>query len=184
METFILISIIILALLVCLLFVYCLIGIYKALSDQINGYNSEFWPSTTGKIISAEVKRVSNPEGEDLYKPAVHYKYQVNNKSYQGSRITFKLENPLDHIRGRNRPAQEVVRQYAIGREVTVYYQPNRPKKATLEPGSRSLFLMLLRVIVLGGLAYLIWLAFASPISPIASFYYELIEYLVAQFGG
>ena len=183
-ETVGILLILILVILVGLLFVSCIAGIFKAISDQINGYRSEFWPSTTGKVISAEVKRTSDGEGGDLYKPKVRYRYQVDDKPYQSSRITFKLPNPLDNMFGGDqRLAEEAVRRYAIGREVTVYYQPNRPKKAALEPGSSSLFLMLFRVIILAGLAYLIWLAFASSNSPIAPFLYEMADYLVAQFG-
>jgi threonine/homoserine/homoserine lactone efflux protein len=43
---------------------------------------------------------------------------------------------------------------------------------------------MLFRVIILAGFAYLIWLFFASPNSPIAPFLYEMADYLVTQVGG
>lgn len=183
-NTIALLSLFILALLVCLLLVRCIAGIYKAISDQINGYRSQSWPSTTGTIIFADVKRVSDGEGNDLYKPDVRYRYQVNDKQYHSRRITFKLQNPLENMFGRDqRRAAEIVRQYAIGREVTVYYQPNRPKRATLEPGHSSISLMLLQVGFLAGIVFLILLVFAWPASPIASLFYELMEYLGTLIG-
>lgn len=178
-NTIALLCLFILALLVCMLLVKCIAGIFKAVSDQINGYRSQAWPDTTGKIIFANVKRVSDGEGNDLYKPEVRYRYQVNDKQYQGNRITFKLQNPVENMFGRDqRRAAEIVQQYAIGREVTVYYQPNRPKRATLEPGHSSISLMLLQVGFLAVIVFLILLVFVWPGSPIASFFYEFIEYL------
>ena len=179
-----LLMVIILALLVCMLLGHCIAGIYKAISDQINGYRSQAWPDTTGKIIFADVKRVSDGEGGDLYKPDVRYRYQVKGKPYQGRRITFKLQNPLENMFGRDqRRSAEIVKKYAIGREVVVYYQPNRPKRATLEPGQSSSALLLLQVGFLAGIVFLILLVFAWPASPISTFLYEFLEYLGALIG-
>jgi hypothetical protein len=178
-NTIVLICLVILALLVCMLLFKCIAGIFKAISDQINGYRSQAWPGTTGQIIFADVKHVSDGEGNDLYRPEVRYRYQVNGKQYHNRRITFKLQNPLENMFGRDRRrAAEIVKQYAIGREVTVYYQPNRPKRATLEPGHSSISLLLLQVGFLAGIVFLILLVFAWPGSPIASFFYEFIDYL------
>ena len=101
------------------------------------------WPTTSGIIISSDVKKEKSsyvrmssahasrsPNG---YHAVVNYKYAVNQKEFESNRI---IHNPLgagvyfsDHI------PNECIKKYHPGKNVTVFYDPAKPEYAILEPG-------------------------------------------------
>jgi hypothetical protein len=91
---------------------------------------SESWPFTEGEIISSHVKSRHGSDGGTSYSAAVRYEYEVDGATYVSRTISFGSKLYF----GRS-SAQDVVAMYPAGEKVTVYYNPNHPKIATLEPG-------------------------------------------------
>jgi hypothetical protein len=95
-----------------------------------NARASAAWPTAEGTITSSEVTRSTDAEGADSYSPEVTYTYSVNNAGYSNDTIKFG-ENSYSS----RRKAQEIVDNYPAGKNVTVYYDPERPDRSVLEPG-------------------------------------------------
>jgi len=80
------------------------------------------------RVISSRVD-VSGAGTRTTYTPRVTYAYQVGGHRYSGTRIApFDV---LNHFSGRD-SAQEVVREFAAGTQVTAYMNPNDPGDAIL----------------------------------------------------
>ena len=68
----------------------------------------------------------------NCYKPKVVYEYQVMSQKYTGERITFGAMSTT------RMGATKVVQQYPAGMQVTVFYDPETPNQAVLDPGTGS----------------------------------------------
>jgi formylglycine-generating enzyme required for sulfatase activity len=136
------------------------------LRAQIRGGQSESWPSTEGEILSSDVEErpfpVSLGENSASYHtPVVCYEYEVNGTLYESR--TFSVGSKLFLIQSR---AEEVIARYPVGKKVRVYYDPNNPEMATLEPGisAGSLVLLGLKAVAL---IVLLWALFSAlPSAP------------------
>ena len=95
-----------------------------------NARASASWPTADGIVTRSEVTFSTDAEGGDSYQPKVTYKYEANNLSYENDTIKFG-ENSY----GSNRKADEIAGNYPVGKNVTVYYDPERPERSVLEPG-------------------------------------------------
>jgi hypothetical protein len=91
---------------------------------------SESWPTAAGLISSSSVDHSTDAEGGDSYSPEITYQYQVDGQNLANNQIKFG-ENSY----GSRRKAEEIAANYSIGKQVTVYYEPERPTNAVLEPG-------------------------------------------------
>ena len=91
---------------------------------------SESWPYTEGEVVSSHVKSRRDSDGDTSYSAAVRYEYEVNGTAYVSRTISFGRKLYF----GRS-SAADVVAMYPVGEKVIVYYDPNHPKIATLEPG-------------------------------------------------
>ncbi len=101
------------------------------------GLASENWSKANGTVIKSEiVKRTrTTGTGTDRRKvvehiPQVAYSYKVNGQSYQSSRITFGAINKLN--------AGNTVQRYAKGKNIEVFFDPQKPDEAVLMPGADS----------------------------------------------
>ena len=111
-----------------LVFVYLLGSFFwaKALFDANVAKN---WPSIDGIVISSLVGERIDLEGDVAYTAVVTYQYSVNSSSYVSQRIALGSETY-----GSSRSAKVKSDQYPEGMIVKVYYDPNSPDKALLEP--------------------------------------------------
>jgi len=123
----------------------------------ILGSLSRRWPVARGRITESGV--VETSRGARL---VVRYAYQVDGTSYTGSTLGFASPGsrwiampPRDDMR---RAAEQ---QYAIGREVDVFYWPARASVSALEPGFHRASVTLL---ALGGL----WLGVGAAVFAMA----------------
>ncbi len=85
------------------------------------------WPTTEG-TITTKVERFKR-----LFRwlPRVSYTYGVGENSYASDRISF--------VAGyRKKEVDEVLQRYIVGQTVPVYYPPEKPAAAVLEPGSNK----------------------------------------------
>lgn len=73
-------------------------------------------------------------QGGTTWKPAIVYGYVVNGTSYLSSRVQF-----MNVVSGsstfRDSLAKNISEEYPVGKTVTVYYDPDNPEDAVLEPG-------------------------------------------------
>jgi len=102
------------------------------------GKASASWPSVAGTVTysHAESRRGSS---KTEYLPAVKYSYTVAGKSYLGGRISSS-----EVYKKNLASANGVLRNYPVGRRVTVYYDPADPSSSLLVPGvPRNLYLLL-----------------------------------------
>jgi len=120
------------------------------------GRDSANWPAVTGKITYS---RASYSKGEHggQYLPSVRYTYLVNGKSYTGTRITSS-----DMYQKTLSLANDILRDYPVGGEVYVFYNPSDPATSLLEIGIRKNV-----YILLGAAFFCFFVAIAIGISAI-----------------
>ena len=104
------------------------------------GKASRTWPATQGRVtatritvVEKDMTAVDEQPGvrrvSTRYLPEVTYEYTVGTTSYSNNRLTFgtKLMSQND--------AAQVVAQYPVQRQVTVYYDAGQPQSSVLERG-------------------------------------------------
>jgi len=99
---------------------------------------SNHWPGVRGRIESADVAvsrasgRNSGGRASHSYGASIGYSYEVNGKTYTCDNVFFG-----DYRADRPGHAERQKAQYPVGREVNVYYNPDAPEIAVLEPGPK-----------------------------------------------
>lgn len=99
------------------------------------------WPTTPGFITLSELNKTRNNEGKDMYSASVQYDYTVDGKMYNCSGI-----RTLDGSTSSKSSVKKTLKKYAKGTSVMVYYDPEFPNSAVLEPGTGLLLGMLLKL--------------------------------------
>ena len=113
--------------------------------------DSRDWPTVEGRIIHSEVRRVGFGK-KQRYRAEVRYTFDVDGRSYQGSRIR------LGDTTGNSESAQRsLIADYQLGANVAVYYDPDSPQQSVLETGGWP-WTMAIGPLILGGLG---WVFFA-----------------------
>ncbi|HGX92176.1 MAG TPA: DUF3592 domain-containing protein [Candidatus Tenderia sp.] len=104
------------------------------------------WPTTEGTITECEP--VS--KDDDLL-PHIVFNYQVAGTHYSRPFQFPDDTNPLPEF------AQAYVKKYPVGKTVQVFYHPEQPQEATLEPATRGDWMILAIgvLMLLGGAAAL-----------------------------
>lgn len=102
--------------------------IAKPLAEEANA--SEKWPVSVGTITYAGVSTSKSSEGTTMYAANVSYKYDVDGKTYSGSQIGM-----MDGSTSMASSVKKQIKKYAKGSNVDVYYDPELPSSAVLEPG-------------------------------------------------
>lgn len=107
------------------------------------------WPGVIGQVIES---RVDDTDLETM-KPVLRYRYEVGGQAYVGFRVSF---SGYGVSRG---SMSELIKPYAQGSAVRVYYDPRDPASAVLDNAARSDWLYWLAFglgfMLLG--AYLAW---------------------------
>jgi hypothetical protein len=88
------------------------------------------WAQTMGTVLSTtiQIRRMGQGRSEV---PVVIYSYQVNGRPYQADRV--RAADDTGRIRVTN-DASSTLDRYPVGSNVTVYYDPDDPANAALEP--------------------------------------------------
>lgn len=76
-----------------------------------------------------------------MYSANVQYAYAVDGIEYSGGSI-----ETLDGSTSSRSSVKKTLRKYAVGTKVPVYYDPEFPNTAVLEPGTSFLFGLLLKL--------------------------------------
>jgi len=95
-----------------------------------NARASASWPAAEGKITISGVSHSTDSDGADSYSPEITYTYTVNNVSQTNKTIKFG-ENSYSS----RKKAEGIANSYPVGKNVTVYYDPEKPARSVLEPG-------------------------------------------------
>ena len=95
---------------------------------------SHKWPTVPGEIVSSELESETEQHHHKpitTYAAAIRYAYEIEGKAYESDQIqlggTSETSQP--------REFERMVERYPKGKRVTVYYDPDDPATATLEPG-------------------------------------------------
>jgi len=94
--------------------------------------NSNNWPSVEGEIVSSSIGTRKGGEGGIYYEPLITYSYNVEGRDYQGNRVFIGHDLAYDFGK---KWTEEKVSNYPIGTNMAVYYDPDSPELAVLEPG-------------------------------------------------
>ena len=105
---------------------------------------SSKWPKAEGYIIESRMEQKRGTEWygwqikkETFYTAVIFYEYQVGDHSYRGSRIAFGDASFFQ----KDSPIMPKLRlkSYPSGKQVPVFYRPNKPQMSVLEPGPSQL---------------------------------------------
>lgn len=99
------------------------------------------WPTVEGIVLgsgivrsmSSSSSRNSTITNQYTYKAEIAYEYEVDGQRYVSNRVHL-----LDIATSNPGRAQLIQSRYKEGRPVRVYYQPDNPEQALLEPGGSS----------------------------------------------
>lgn len=73
---------------------------------------------------------IRNADSSD-YLLTIQYRYQVEGKEYIGDTITAGFPNIVDRLS----TAENLLKEYPVGKEVSVYYNPKSPSDSSLQTG-------------------------------------------------
>lgn len=108
------------------------------LNGLFNGIQSSKWPSTSGLVLESKVDRRTDSDGDVSYKANIKYEYKVEEGTHHSRRIMFG-----DFGSNISSRARKFVDKYPVGMEVDVYYHPQKPELAAIEPGLKMAAFML-----------------------------------------
>jgi hypothetical protein len=109
---------------------------YNQISALRQAQASENWPHVSGVITFAQRQFLSFDTYGNLTGIQVMVDYEVQQKKLSSSTLSFG-----PHF-GRT---QQILKQYQSGKIVDVYYDPDEPETAVLQPGVKNVnYLMLL----------------------------------------
>ena len=103
------------------------------------GRASVAWPTTEGEIMAAEM--TGNRGDSTTYGAKIIYAYELGKTGFSGDKVSLG-----DYSSSNSEHAREILRRYPIGKKVLVYYNPEDPSEAILEPGIRGITWILLGV--------------------------------------
>ena len=107
---------------------------------------SKKWPTASGTVTACALEQL--PGHKWRYRALVQYAYRAGGKDYRGNRVFWGGSE------GSEKHMTSVVETYPKGAKVRVFYDPNDPAEAVLDPiqntGSRQLALYALAMVTLG----------------------------------
>ena len=108
---------------------FCCISFYHI----VMALETQRWNRAEGTVVVSRIAR--GPDTPDV--PVIEYEYQVSGQNYRSDRIGYSIV-------GSSSDARVFRDKYPVGKQVTVYYKPEDPSSAVLEPGLRwPIFLFL-----------------------------------------
>jgi len=102
----------------------------KACRTVIQARKSTRWPKTDGMVTLSELKTHQDREGGNCFSCQIAYTYQVGGISYVGDAIRMGMISS-----GSKQYSESFVSKYKPGDHVSVFYDPEKPATAVIEPG-------------------------------------------------
>lgn len=116
---------------------------------------STSWPTTDGRIQTSRVETSRDNKGKTRYTSAVQFAYEVQGQNYESAYVWpsggYSSSSESEH--------RKVVERYTPGKQVKVFYDPQKPEFGILEPGVTSTNYIVLIVGVMFFLAGLVMIA-------------------------
>ena len=125
------------------------------------GQNTLQWPTVRGKVYASRVVEELSRDGDNdtMYRPEVRYEYIVDGKEFAAKRLG--LEEKSASWRSY---ADGVVARFPIGREVEIFYNPENPGDALLEPADAVKWgKVFFAAGIVTGVAGFVWATIAKP---------------------
>ncbi len=92
--------------------------------------DSSHFETTHGKIIASSISLDGSASMNALgWHFEILYEYAVDKKVYTSDKVIYSSTGSSD-----KNYALNYVNKYPVGKEITVYYDPNHPEKSVLEP--------------------------------------------------
>jgi hypothetical protein len=96
------------------------------------------WPSVTGTVTASRTaRRWGLGNGIWIaglwYVPDITYRYEIAGHAYKGRKITL-----ADTGYPKLKAARDIIARYPEGASIPVYYDPEKPRRAFLEPQRRE----------------------------------------------
>ncbi len=124
----------------CIIIGICLLGL--GFYFQKKAETIEKWPDITGKVIATKVVQTTSARSlnrrEDSaaqstvsYYPVIEYEYTVNDKRYTSDRLSSQSFD--QRLKSSPRYLEPILKKYAPGTAVKVFYNPDNPADAVLE---------------------------------------------------
>jgi hypothetical protein len=110
--------------------------------DLHKASRAKTWPTAEGRILSSSLRERNDGEGTS-YEVAILYEYFVNGRAHRSD--VWRVRPGSSSF---TKAATAAVERYPVGAAVTVYFNPEDPADAMLEPGKISWSL------IFGGLAF------------------------------
>jgi tetratricopeptide (TPR) repeat protein len=104
--------------------------VFYGIKELKKAMASKNWSTTVGKVISSEVIRDTSGK-RPIYIPKVFYEYSVTGNKYSSNEVSIGHWDSSSP-----KGAQKIVNRYPTGKDVIVYYDPDNPEDAVLEPGT------------------------------------------------
>ncbi len=111
----------------------------KPIAEEVEA--SKEWPTAEGTILSSELNKTRDHDGNEMYSANILYEYSVDGKQYSDGNIGV-----MDGSTSMKNSVKKTLRKYEKGKKVTVHYDPEFPGTAVLETGVGFLFGILLKL--------------------------------------
>ncbi|MET0336103.1 MAG: DUF3592 domain-containing protein [Rhizobacter sp.] len=111
--------------------------VYTQVPPILEGWRSRDWPSTQGTVESAQAVhrygRTQNRQfsGNQTHVIELRYAFDIEGRRYTGTRRSLDDEGKVSTPES----AQMQVAAYPVGRVLTVWYDPQDPKRSLTAPG-------------------------------------------------
>ncbi len=109
--------------------IFFLIGslfVFLILGEALREAAPWFWPETTCTIISSGVENTG--EDENPYRPDVRYRYRIDGKDFEGTRVVRG-----DNATSKFDRARDTAARYPVGSLATCRVNPNHPSLSVLQ---------------------------------------------------
>lgn len=117
-------------------------GLWTGGRLMVDAVRSNSWPRAEGRVVRSELASISEfAPGAELptrYWPEVEYAYAVDGEEFQGDAIRLDGLRRGPGMGDGREEAEAVLAQYPVGEAVDVYYDPKRPRTATLIRGATA----------------------------------------------
>lgn len=110
---------------------------WKGTADMELAKESVEWPFIEGRVVSSEVVRKTSRDSDGhtstTYHAEISYEYTVGGTGHYGDKVSFG-----DYGSSSRSHAAGIVGRYPEGKQVLVYYKPDKPSIAVLETGVKG----------------------------------------------
>lgn len=109
--------------------IFCLYILGYAIANYRKANASEFWETTTGKLVELQLWGKRRVDGAmlDCENLSVKYQYEVNGKSFVGNRaVLYTLHYP---------ETVDFAKRHPQGSTISIFYNPKNPEESVILPG-------------------------------------------------